>query len=135
MREIAKSMMSYTWAMSMFGVQQAINLMTPVQGAGQSAKTAQAFDNVTEAATKTFDTSIMQAFNAGTSLQNGMIDMMFGGFLAGGCDPGRLMRMGTDAMRTMGGMASSPSGPSPTSDSAPSSGPASSGSDWGPMPR
>jgi hypothetical protein len=136
MRELARSMMSYTWAMSMFGVQQAINMVTPVQGADQSARTAQAFDNVTDATTKTFDGSIMQAYKTGNSLQAGMIDMMFGGFMAGGCDPSRLMRMGSDAMRKMSGMASRPpAGASSAPDSGPSNASASSGSDWGPMPR
>jgi hypothetical protein len=135
MRELAKSMMSYTWAMSMFSVQQAVNMVTPPQDAGQPAKTAQAFDNVTEATTKTFDNSIMQAYKAGSSMQGGMIDMIFGGFLSGGCDPSRLMRMGGDAMRKMSGMASSPSQAAQSSDSGAPSGSASSGSDWGPMPR
>jgi hypothetical protein len=134
MRELAKSMMSYTWAMSMFGVQQAINLVTPVQGTGQSAKTSQAFDNVTEATAQTFDPTMVQAFKTGVSLQIGMIDMMFGGFLAGGCDPTRLMRMGSDAMQTMSGMGQQAQGAGSNSNSAPS-GSASCPSNWGSMPR
>lgn len=132
MRELAKSMMSYTWAMSMFGVQQAINLVAPVRGAGQSTKTSQAFDNVTEATTRTFDTNLMQAFETGVSLQSGLIDMMFGGCLAGGCDPTRLVRMGSDAMQTMTGMgrqAQDTNSNPATSASPPSP------STWGSMPR
>ena len=29
MREFTKSLMSYTWAMSLFGVQQVVNVLTP----------------------------------------------------------------------------------------------------------
>jgi len=132
MRELAKAMMSYTWAMSMFGVQQAINLVTPVRGAGQSPKTSQAFDNVTEATTKTFDSNLMRAFETGVSLQSGLIDIMFGGCLAGGCDPTRLVRMGSDAVQTMTGMGRQVQ--STGSNSAPSGSPPSP-SNWGSMPR
>jgi hypothetical protein len=131
MRELAKSMMSYTWTMSMFGMQQAINLMTPMQGSGQCSKAAQAFDAVNEATCKTFDAGVRQAYQTGKSMQGGFIDMMFGAFMAGGCDPGRVMQMGVDAMRRMGGMGTQTAG---TADPA-ASGPTSGTGDWGPMPR
>ena len=42
MREFTKSMMSYTWAMSLFGVQQMFNVLRP-------SKAVESFENVTGA--------------------------------------------------------------------------------------
>ncbi len=149
MREFTKSMMSYTWAMSMFGVQQMLNLLTPGQGRDQTAKAAKAFNNVTDATTQTFDKTLKEAFDTGDKMQKGMVDMMLGGSMGGGCDPSRWMQMGTDAMQRMtsmgmraaqsagcGGCGGAQSPPPPGGPAA--QGPAApppSGGGWGPMPR
>src|SRR6266478_6182419 len=111
MRDFTKSMMSYTWAMSMFGVQQMLNLLTPGQGRDQTTKAAKAFNNVTDATVQTFDKTLKEAFDTGDKMQKGMVDMMGGsmgmggmgnmGGMAGGFDPSRLMQMGADAMQRM----------------------------------
>jgi len=133
MRELAKSMMSYSWAMSVFGMQQAINLMTPSQGNGQCGKATGAFQNVTDATTKTFDNGMRQAFQTGDSVQAAMIDAMFGGFMAGGWDPNRWTQMGANAMRGMG-CPTQAQGDANTRPSGGAGAPPPS-SDWGPMPR
>jgi hypothetical protein len=141
-------MMSYTWAMSVFGMQQMMNLLTPGTSQSSMCKAGQAFDNVTDATTKTFDPMLMNTFKAGDSLQRGMVDMMFSGLMAGGSDPNRWMQMGRDAMQQMSdlgsraaqaaaGSANSASGtnaaPRTDATAQPSSAP--SGTGWGPMPR
>jgi hypothetical protein len=55
MREFTKSMTSYTWAMSLFGLQQMINVFRP-------AKATQAFDHVTKATEDQFGDALKATF-------------------------------------------------------------------------
>jgi hypothetical protein len=73
MREFTKSMMSYTWAMSVFGVQQMVNVFRPSQA-------TESFDNVTEATRDELGDGWRAAFRAGDNLQRGMVDLAFGMF-------------------------------------------------------
>lgn len=60
--------------MSLFGIQQTLNLLRP-------SEATQAFDKVTEAVEGEFDNSLLKAtFRAGDNLQRGLIDMTFGLF-------------------------------------------------------
>ncbi len=101
MRELTKSMMSYSWSMSLFGVQQMMNLLTPTSDGDPCGKTAQAFANVTDATTKALDGSLKEAFKMGDSFQKGMMDFMFGGFMSAGFDPNSWARTGSDTLRRM----------------------------------
>ena len=71
MREFTKSMMSYTWAMSLFGVQQVVNVFRP-------SKAAESFENVTKATREEFGGGLRAAFRAGDNLQRGIVDLTFG---------------------------------------------------------
>jgi hypothetical protein len=77
MRDITKSMLSYTWAVSMFGVQQAANMFRG--GRQQGSRATDAFDDITGAVTEQFDDTFKAAFRAGDSVQRGLVDLMFGG--------------------------------------------------------
>src|SRR5438105_2880142 len=77
LRDLAKSMMSCAWAISVFGMRQMTSLLT-APGAG-AKELAQAVDKVTDAATATFDDSAQTIYRAGTSIQNAMIDVTLGG--------------------------------------------------------
>ena len=101
MRDLTKSMMSYSWSISLFGVQQMMNLLTPSSDGDPCGKTAQAFANVTDATTNVLDGSLKEAFKMGDSLQKGVMDFMFGGFMSGGFDPNRWARTGGDTLRRM----------------------------------
>ncbi len=81
MREFTKSMMSYTWAMSLFGVQQMFNALRP-------SKAAESFDHVTEATREEFGEALRAAFRAGDNLQQGVVDLTFGVFTFGMFDRG-----------------------------------------------
>jgi hypothetical protein len=76
MREFTKSMMSYTWAMSLFGVQQMVNVFRP-------SKAVESFDHVTEATEEQFGDALKAAFRAGDNVQRGMVDLTFGVFTFG----------------------------------------------------
>jgi hypothetical protein len=146
-RELTKSMMSYTWAISVFGVQQMVNLIAPGQGGDQNGKTSEALNNVTQATADTFDNTLKAAFRAGDNFQSGMVDLMFGGLLSGGCEPSRWMRMGADAMKQMTDLgmrvaqstANAGRGAAQTTGNpaggGESEGPGMPRNGWGPMPR
>jgi hypothetical protein len=84
MRELMKSMMSYTWASSLFGTQQMLNLLS-MQWQNRAA--AERFDKVTHATTEQMSDVARATFRAGDNIQRGMTDMMFGVLTlgAGGC--------------------------------------------------
>lgn len=90
MRDLAKSVFSFSWAMSLFGVQQAMNMLSP-------SKAARAFDNVTGATREQFCDATKAAFRMGDNMQRGMLDMMCGVLSGQALDPGRLTRMAADA--------------------------------------
>lgn len=71
MREFTKSMTSYTWAMSLFGLQQMINVFRP-------GKATDAFNNVTKATEDQFGDALSATFLAGDNLQRGLVDLTFG---------------------------------------------------------
>jgi len=71
MREFTKSMTSYTWAMSMFGLQQMINVFRP-------GKATESFNNVTKATEEEFGDALRATFRAGDNLQRGLVDVTFG---------------------------------------------------------
>jgi len=104
MRDLTKSLTTFTWAMSVFGVQQMVSLMGGASR-GQGDHCAESFNNVSKAAADTLGSSLRAVYNAGDRLQAGFVDTLFGGFMTAGMDPNRWMRMGMNSMR-QGGMAS-----------------------------
>ena len=91
MRDFTKSMFSFSWAMSLFGIQQTLNLMRP-------SKAAEAFDNVTQATEGEMSDALKAAFRAGDNLQRELVDLTLGVFTGQGFNPGRWMRMTSDVM-------------------------------------
>ena len=71
MRDLAKSMVSASWAMSLFAVQQALNILRP-------SKAATAFDGVAAAAAGSFGDPLKATFRVGDSLQRGLVDLTYG---------------------------------------------------------
>jgi hypothetical protein len=78
LRDLAKSMMSCAWAISVFGMRQMTSLLS-APGQARAKELAQAVDKVTDAATSTFDDSTQTIYRAGTSIQNAVIDVTLGG--------------------------------------------------------
>lgn len=81
MREFTKSMTSYTWAMSLFGLQQMFNVFRP-------AKAAESFNHVTKATEEELGGALKAAFRAGDNLQKGLVDVSFGVLTLGMLDRG-----------------------------------------------
>jgi hypothetical protein len=147
MRELTKSISSFSWAMSLFGLQQTANLLSPDNA-------SDAFDSVTKATEEQFGEVVKTTFNAGDKLQRQAVDLTLGFFTGEELNPNRLLRMASDAVRqsaevvtsgvdattsTLRQAAStaSPQGPVVSTEPAASSGGAASPSQrqgWGPMP-
>src|ERR1041384_5269017 len=92
MRDFTKSIFSFSWAMSLFGVQQTTYLLSP-------AKAAKAFDSVTEATQGQFTDVLKTTFNAGDKLQRSALDMTLGMFTGEALNPNKWMRMASDAAK------------------------------------
>jgi len=125
-RDLTKSMLSFSWAMSLFGAQQVTNFLTPQDPSQPTHKATVAFNAVTQATQEQFGDTLERAFKAGDQLQKGMVDLMFGMLSLEAFNPSQMMRMTSDMMRqTTGaigqGFQRSPSGPQPQTG-------------WGPMP-
>jgi hypothetical protein len=73
-------MMSFTWAMSVFGLAQAGNLLSP-------RRAAAAFDEVTRSTADQLGTATRSAFDVGDNLQRGLVDLAFSalGLNGSGC--------------------------------------------------
>jgi hypothetical protein len=78
MRALIKSMLSFSWGLSLFGVKQLGNLLTPPDPNQPQNNAATAFDVVTHATEGQLDGVIKAAFQAGDRVQRGMVDMILG---------------------------------------------------------
>jgi hypothetical protein len=75
MRELAKSAVRYTWAMSLFGVQQAANVLAPSRQPTRRANAA--FSSVKQAAETQFNDVIFAAYEVGDEVQRGLTNIFF----------------------------------------------------------
>lgn len=72
MRELAKSAFSFSWAISLLGAEQAVNLFRP----GQKGKD-DVFAPITQVAVNQLDDSLKGMYRFGDNLQKQMFDMAF----------------------------------------------------------
>lgn len=70
MRDLTRSVASFTWAMSLFGVEQMANLMSP-------RRAADAFGAVARSAEGALGPGLRSAFETGDRLQKAMLDASF----------------------------------------------------------
>jgi haloalkane dehalogenase len=80
MRDFTKSIFSFSWAATLFGVQQTLNLLNPSQA-------AKAFNHVTEAAVGEFDGWAKTVFRTGDNLQKGLVELTCGLFTGQAFNP------------------------------------------------
>ncbi len=89
MRDLTKSVTSYTWAMSVFCTQQMFNLLG-LGGRGSWDRSTRAFTTVTEATTDEMGDTVRALFRGGDALQRGLVDLFLAPFTLGtGCGGGR----------------------------------------------
>lgn len=73
MRDLTKSILSFTWSMSLFGLAQTANLLSP-------RRAAAAFDDVTDRTEEQLGALARPLFQAGNGLQRGLVDLAFSAF-------------------------------------------------------
>jgi len=73
MRELSKSMLSFSWALSLLGMKQAMNLLRPSTG---SQGAANVLDPITQTVVGQLDESMKGIFRSGDNMQSKAVDMM-----------------------------------------------------------
>lgn len=133
MRDLTKSMTSFSWALSLFGARQMLNLMHPSRAAG-------AFESMARAAEGQLDEGLGSAFRTGDRLQRTIVDAAFGWMGGGMIDPTAWTRAGRRAMdcaeRAAHETARPAPGPaaSPAAGQGPEAGHDETTGGWGPVP-
>ena len=98
MRDLTKSALSYTWAMSLFGAQQAASLLTPRRERGQPGREAQdACYSVRQSAQNQFGDLVFGAFQIGDEVQRGLTDLFFDALTLRALDPRYVSRLSSQA--------------------------------------
>jgi hypothetical protein len=95
MRELTRSLASFSWAISLFGVEQMANLLSP-------CRAANALGAVARSAEGALGPGLRSAFRAGDNLQRAVVDASFslvglGGPSANGGNSAQGATPGTDA--------------------------------------
>ena len=125
-RDLTKSLLSFSWAMSLFGVEQLTNTFIPQKPSQPNHRVTTAFNAVTQTTEEQLSGVLKGVFNAGDQLQRGMVDLAFSFLSLEAFNPSQIMRITSDMMRqTTGAFGQGfQSGPS---TSQPQAG-------WGPIP-
>ena len=98
-RDLTKSMLSFSWAMSLFGVEQLTNTLIPQRPSQPNHRATTAFNAVTQTTEEQLSGVLKGVFNAGDQLQRGMVDLMFGFLSLEAFNPSQMMRMTSDMLR------------------------------------
>jgi hypothetical protein len=100
MRELTKSMLSFSWAMPIFGMKQMMDIALPRDMSRPFGQATDSFNAVTDATQNQLGDAWRSAFRAGDQLQRGMVDLMFGLFSFDAFNPNRLMQMTSGLMQS-----------------------------------
>lgn len=122
MRELAKSLFSFSWGSMVFGTRRILDSLQPKgtcvgDGAGTSS----------QAGGDVFD----RTFRAGDTLQRGVVDMMFGCFTPSALNPAWWVKGSADVIRRSTSAFQQAS--SGAASGASSSGPCPQSTGWGPV--
>ena len=100
MRAFTQSMLSFPWAMSLFGIEQLGNLLTPNLRVPQDRSTLP-FDAVTQATVEQFGVqNVMQGvFQVGDELQRDVVDRLCDFFTPAALNLNSMVQMPADMLR------------------------------------
>jgi hypothetical protein len=101
MRELAKSMVGFSWAVGLFGFQQVTKAMSAA--AAPEEQTVAELDDVARAAEKHLDEPFARQFHAGDEWQRRMVDALFDAASFRSFDP-RAMANSFDPRQMMEGV-------------------------------
>jgi len=125
-RDLTKSVLSFSWAMSLFGVERLADTLVPQGPSQPTHRSTAAFNAVTRATEEQLSGVLKGIFKAGDQMQRSMVDLMCGFLTLEAFNPSQMMRMTSDAMRQTTGAFSQGLARGPST--------ASSQGGWGPMP-
>jgi anion-transporting ArsA/GET3 family ATPase len=77
MRDLTKSFFSFSWTMSLLGLEQLTNLLSEERSGNRRERMAKAFDAVTEATVDQLGERTSSLYESGDKLQRETIDLMF----------------------------------------------------------
>ncbi len=98
MREVAKSLTSFSWALSLFGVQQVVNLVRrPLAAADHPA--SRELGTVAGAGERQLGGTLERVFRAGDRVQRSAVDLAFGMVSLEALEPNRLAALSADLLR------------------------------------
>jgi hypothetical protein len=101
MREVAKSMVGFSWAVSLFGFQQMSKLMAQTEAAPETAATE--LDEVSQVVQSHLSAPLAQQFKAGDEWQRRLVDVLFDAASMKSIDP-RKMAASLDPRPLMDGI-------------------------------
>ena len=103
MRDLTKSMLSFSWVLPLFGMSQAVAAATPRDPSRPFGKAAEDFDAVTRAAAGQLGETWRGAFQTGDQLQREVVDWLFSFLSVDAFNPNRVLQMSADlAQRSLG---------------------------------
>lgn len=135
MRDLTKSMLRFSWAMPLFGMNQLTNLSLPTRS--NQDKVVDALDAVSDAARDELGSGLADLYDTGDRVQRGVVELTFRAFMLDLFDPARWLPGGD---RATGSRAHAPAtGPGPAAPpyvapARPSSSPAPPSSSGAPAP-
>jgi len=77
MRDLTKSFFSFSWTMSLLGLEQLTNLLSEDRSGNRRERMAKAFDAVTDATVEQLGERTSSLYESGNKLQCETIDLMF----------------------------------------------------------
>jgi hypothetical protein len=99
MDELVKSIISFSWAMSLFGIKQLANTVTPRDPSQGMNRAANAFHSVTRATEEQLGDLMSEAFGYGDRMQRGVIDLAYSILTFDDLTPRRMVKVTVDAMQ------------------------------------
>ena len=96
MRDLAKSLFRFSWAMSLFGIEQMGNVMFPSRSGDREDRVKGALDDVAGATEGAFSERTKSVFESGDKLQGEMVDAVFDAFKDENTSPSKIMNRMAD---------------------------------------
>ena len=77
MRDLTKSFFSFSWTMSLFGLEQLTNVLSEERSGNRRERMAKAFDALTDATAEQLGKRTSSLYESGDRLQRETVDLMF----------------------------------------------------------
>jgi|RhiMetdeSRZDD1v2_1073273.scaffolds.fasta_scaffold04093_10 hypothetical protein len=99
MRELTKSMLSFSLGMSLFGVKQLTNILSSSDSSQPTSQAVAAWHAATHTTEEQYSAAVREAFQTGDQLQRDMVDLLFGVLTLEACTPRRITKVTFDMLQ------------------------------------